>query len=140
MMTSKSEVRISRFWENNFINWILHFRVAFTFDFRLSIYINTSDMSLGSFSSKFWVDNVTELCQSIKILRKRFHKRIIHLKVPFAFDFHFSINHHYMKYQYSPWWVYSSKFWDSSFKNFTSNFPSLLTFIFLSTLVHEIRI
>ena len=30
--------------------------------------------------------------QNFKISRERFHRQIIHLKVPFTFDFHFSIN------------------------------------------------
>ena len=49
-------------------------------------------MSLGAISSQFWVDDVIILSQIFKILRERFHKRIIYLKVPFTFDFHLSIN------------------------------------------------
>ena len=47
---------------------------------------------MDPFSSQFWVDNITTLNQIFKILRERFHKRIIHLKVLFIFDFHLSIN------------------------------------------------
>ena len=81
-------------------------------------------------------------------MRERFHKRIIHLKVIF-FKFS-SFQHCYLKYQFGPLWpifglmtlpqgVKTSKFWDIGFKNeyFISNFPLLLTFIFLSPLVHE---
>ena len=41
---------------------------------------------LGPFFEPFLGWDVTTLTQ------KRFHKRIIHLKVPFTFDFHLSIN------------------------------------------------
>ena len=44
------------------------------------------------FLSQFWVNDVTTLSQNLKMLRERFHKWIIHLKVPFTSDFHLSIN------------------------------------------------
>ena len=42
----------------------------------------------------------------------------------------------------SPRWVKTSKFWDRGFKNeyLTSNFPLLLTFIFLASLVREMQV
>ena len=58
----------------------------------MSITISAWDTSLGSFSSKFWIDDITTLSQNFKIFRERFHKQIIQLKVPFTFDFHISIN------------------------------------------------
>ena len=46
----------------------------------------------GPFFEPVLVDDVTTLSPIFKILRERFHKQKIHLKVPFAFDFHHSIN------------------------------------------------
>ena len=69
-----------------------HLKVTFTFDFHLSITINTWNLSLGPFSSQLWIDDVTALSKNFKVLREWFHKRIIYVKVPFIFDFHLSIN------------------------------------------------
>ena len=68
---------------------IPHLKFPFTFDFHLSITISAW---AHPFSSQFWLDDVTRLSQNFEILRERFHKGIIHLKVPFTFDFHLSIN------------------------------------------------
>ena len=91
-------IRLLEWWGYNFKislkyfhKQISHLEVPFTFDFHLSI-TSTWDMSLGAISSQFWVDDVIILSQIFKILRERFHKRIIYLKVPFTFDFHLSIN------------------------------------------------
>ena len=46
----------------------------------------------GPFFQPVLIDDVTTLSQILKSLREWFHKQIIHLKVPFAFDFHLSIN------------------------------------------------
>ena len=64
----------------------------FTFNFYFSITIRTRNTSLDSFSNQFLVDDVTTLNQNFKILRKRFHKGIINLKVPFNFDYYLPIN------------------------------------------------
>ena len=89
-----------------------------TCDFHLSVTITTWDISLGSFSSQLWVDDVTTMRQNLKILRERFH-----LKQSFTLDFHLSIR-------------------DSGFKNenFTINFFLQLTIIFLLPFVHEIKV
>ena len=50
------------------------------------------ETSLDSFSNQFLVDDVTTLNQNFKILRKRFHKGIINLKVPFNFNYYLPIN------------------------------------------------
>ena len=49
-------------------------------------------MSLRLFKSQFRVDDITRLCQNFKILRKRFHKLIIHFKISYTCYFHVSIN------------------------------------------------
>ena len=51
-----------------------------------------STLDTSPFSSQSWIDDATRLSQNFMILRERFHKGIIHLGVPFTFDFHFSIN------------------------------------------------
>ena len=48
--------------------------------------------SFGHFSSQFWIDDVTNLCQNFKILTKWFQKRVMNLKVSFSFPCHISIN------------------------------------------------
>ena len=88
MMTSQHGARILRFPEIR----ILHLKVLFTFDFYFSITIRTRDTSLDPFSSQFCVDDVTTLSQNFKILRERFHKVIINLKVLFTFDSYLPIN------------------------------------------------
>ena len=108
-------------------------------------------MSLRLFKSQFRVDDITRLCQNFKILRKRFHKLIIHFKIPYTCYFHVSINigtwntnlnlfDPVLLLMTSPRGVKSSKFWDIGFKNeyFTSNISSLLIFIFLSRIYHYI--
>ena len=47
---------------------------------------------MSPFSSQFWLDEVTKLSQSFKVLRGQFHKRVIYLKVHFTFGFQLSIN------------------------------------------------
>ena len=75
-----------------FYKGIIHLIVPFTFVFHLSITISTWDTSSGLLTSQFCVNDFTTFSQNLKILRERFHKRIIYLKVPFTFDFHLSIN------------------------------------------------
>ena len=78
--------------EKKFHKRIFHFKVSFAFDFHLSITISTWGTSLGSFLTQIWVNVVTTGNQNFKLLRERFRKRVIHLKVFFTFDFHLSID------------------------------------------------
>ena len=93
------------------------------------------------------------LSENFKNLKERSHKWIIHLKIPFPFDFHLSINNDTWNTNFgpfrpifglmtSPWEVETSKFRERGFKNeyFTSNFPLLSTYVFLTLLVHEIQV
>ena len=102
---------------------------------------------------QFWDDDVTTWHLNFKISRKKFHKRIPHLKVPFTFDFNLSITisawntnldlfELFLVLMTSSRGVKTSKFWGSGVKNeyFASNFPLLLTFILLSLLLHEMQV
>ena len=92
---------------------------------------------------------VTNLSQNFKFLREQFHNQLNLLKILFTFYFHLSINTGTLNTLLDHFWVMTSprgvktsKFWDSSFKDeyVTSNFTLLLTFIFLSQLVHEVHV
>ena len=91
--------------------------------------------------------------KNFKILRERLHKRITHVKVSFTFDVHLSVNIGTWNTNFWAFWpsfglmmsprgVKTLKLWDNGFKNkyFTSIFPLLSTFIFLSPLVYEIQV
>ena len=119
--------------EKQFHKWILQLKVSFTFNFHLSNTFSTWNTSLGPFSSQYWVVDVTTLSQNFKFLREHFHKGIVHLKVPFPFDFHLSINigtwntNLNLFDPFLGWWkrVETSRFWDSGFRNehFTLSSP-----------------
>ena len=115
MMTSQHRTIILRFPENSFINEYL------TSKFRL--------FSIFIFLSPFLheIDDVTTLSQNFIILRERFHKGKIHLKVPFTFDSHLLTNlgtwntkldlfHPFFGLMSSTQGVKTSKFWDSDFR------------------------
>ena len=86
MMASQHGARILRFPENSFINEYLTSKF-----FLLLIFI-----VLSPFAQEIpvWIlfQLVTTLSQNFKVLRERFHKGIINLKVPFAFDSYLPIN------------------------------------------------
>ena len=130
MMISQHGTRILRFSENRRIP---HLKVFFTIYFYFSVIIRTRDTKLDPFSRKFCVDDVTTLSQDFKILRERFHKGIINLKVPFTFDSYLPINigtwntNLDLFQPFLGWWrnrrksklskkSKKSKFWDSEFK------------------------
>ena len=92
LMTSQHGARISRFRENSFIDKRLTSKFLFLLIFIFLSPLVHEIRVWTLFSSQFWVDNVIMLSQKLKISRERFHKRIIHCKVLFTFDFHLSIN------------------------------------------------
>ena len=115
MMTSQHRTRILRFPENSFINEYLtsKFLLFFIFIF-LSPFLHE-------------IDDVTTLSQNFKILRERFHKGIIYLKVPFTFDSDLLTNigtwntkldlfHSFFGLMSSTQEVKTTKFWDSDFR------------------------
>ena len=125
-------------------------KALLTFGFHLSINNSTWDTSLDLFPRQFWVDDVIILSQNFKILRGWFHKWIINLKISFTFDFHLSINigtwytNLNFFHPFLGWWRHHE---ESKLQNFemvvstnTSNFPLLLPFIFLFSLVHGIQV
>ena len=137
VMTSGHGARISGFRENSFINEYLTSKFLL-----LGIFIFLSPLVheirvWTLFVSRFWVDDVTRLSQNYNILCERFHKGIIHLEVPFTFDFPLSMK---LVHEISIW-TFFTHFWVDDVTTwsqyFTSNFPLLLTFIFWSPLVHE---
>ena len=105
--------------------------------------IGSKDPEFRPFLSQFWVDDVTMLTQNFKILRKRFHKGIIHLRVSFTFDFHLSLNF------LTQFWVNdvttgvkTVTFCESDLRNklVTSKFHQILISIFLSHSIHDVQL
>ena len=102
MMTSQNGARILRFRKNNFINKYLTSKFLLLLIFIvLSPFVQENPI-LDPFSSQFWVDDVITLSQNVKILRERFHKGIIHLKIRSYFWFLFSYQRWYLKYRSGP--------------------------------------
>ena len=86
MTRSQDGARISWFQENSYINEYLTSKFLLLLIFTmLSPLIRVWPLFLVNFG-------VMMSTQNFKISRERFHRQIIHLKVPFTFDFHFSIN------------------------------------------------
>ena len=94
-MTSPQHLaKISRYWENSFVNAFITSKFLLQFqetEKRISG-VSFTVASFGHFSSQFWIDDVTNLCQNFKILTKWFQKRVMNLKVSFSFPYHISIN------------------------------------------------
>ena len=132
VMTSGHGARISRFRENGFINEYLTSKFLL-----LGIIIFLSPLvheirvwtlcwvDFGLMTSKRWSQNCNILCE-------RFDKGIIHLEVPFTFDFHLS-----MKLVHEiPIWAFFTHFWVDGVTAGSQCFASNFIF-FLSPLVHE---
>ena len=116
MMTSQDGATTSRFWKNSFINEYLALKFLLLWIF---IFLSLLIYKIQNWPS--FEQIITTLSQNFKILREPFHKQIIHLKLPFTFDFHLSINFGTRNNQFGPfrsifgWW---RPYGESKFQNF----------------------
>ena len=109
-------------------------------------------MSLGPSSSQFCVDDVTKLSQNFKILRERFHKRMILQNNSYIWFWSFC-QYWYMKYKFgnflTQFWVNvvqkevkTAIFWESDLRDklLTLKFHQILISVFLSPMKHDIEL